>query len=61
VIEEKFYDVPMDSDKLLALMECMDDKLIEYMTPQYVNFLFKFLKENGEKKILLFIFMITDY
>lgn len=38
VIEEKFYDPPMDSDKLIALMECIEDKLAEDITPQYVNF-----------------------
>lgn len=37
VIEEKFYDPPFDSDKLMAVMECMDDKLVEDITPQYVN------------------------
>ncbi|KAH0953754.1 hypothetical protein HN011_008466 [Eciton burchellii] len=33
-IEEKFYDPPMDSDKLIALMECMEDKLTEDITPR---------------------------
>ncbi|XP_067204777.1 fatty acyl-CoA reductase wat-like [Linepithema humile] len=37
VIEEKFYDAPMDSDKLLTLMECTDDKLAEYITPQLLG------------------------
>lgn len=37
VIEEKFYDSPMDSDKLIALMECVEDKLAEDITPQYVD------------------------
>ncbi|XP_020280731.1 fatty acyl-CoA reductase wat-like [Pseudomyrmex gracilis] len=32
VIEEKFYDPPMDYDKLIALMECVDDKLAEDIT-----------------------------
>lgn len=36
VIEEKFYDPPMESDKLIALMECVEDKLSEDITPQYV-------------------------
>ncbi|XP_067204289.1 fatty acyl-CoA reductase wat-like [Linepithema humile] len=36
VIEEKFYDAPMDSDKLLALMECTDDKLAD-ITPQFLE------------------------
>nr|XP_012226639.1 PREDICTED: putative fatty acyl-CoA reductase CG5065 [Linepithema humile] len=37
VIEEKFYDAPMDSDKLLTLMKCMEDKLVEYITPQLLG------------------------
>lgn len=40
VIEEKFYDPPMDSDKLIALIECIEDKLAEDITPQYVTILF---------------------
>lgn len=36
IIEEKFYEPPMDSDKLIALMECVEDKLSEDITPQYV-------------------------
>ncbi|XP_067217153.1 fatty acyl-CoA reductase wat-like [Linepithema humile] len=35
-IEEKFYDAPMDYDKLLALMECTDDKLAD-ITPQLLG------------------------
>lgn len=58
VIEEKFYDSPMDSDKLIALMECVEDKLAEDITPQYVDFsLFEFLalmwKENMRKEKLI--------
>ncbi|XP_032678741.1 fatty acyl-CoA reductase wat isoform X2 [Odontomachus brunneus] len=37
VIEEKFYDPPFDSDKLMAVMECMDDKLVEDITPQLLG------------------------
>ncbi|KAL6427481.1 hypothetical protein ACFW04_008770 [Cataglyphis niger] len=37
VIEEKFYDSPMDSDKLIALMECVEDKLAEDITPQLLG------------------------
>ncbi|XP_071557368.1 fatty acyl-CoA reductase wat isoform X1 [Temnothorax nylanderi] len=37
VIEEKFYDPPMDSDKLIALMECLEDKLAEDITPQLLG------------------------
>lgn len=37
VIEEKFYDPPMDSDKLIALMECVEDKLAEDITPQLLG------------------------
>lgn len=40
VIEEKFYDPPMDSDKLIALVECVEDKLAEDITPQYVKSFF---------------------
>lgn len=48
VIEEKFYDSPMDSDKLIALMECVEDKLAEDITPQYVDSsLFEFLAYSG--------------
>lgn len=58
VIEEKFYDPPMDSDKLIALMECVEDKLAEDITPQYVDFsLFEFSalvwKENMRKEKLI--------
>ncbi|XP_014210801.1 fatty acyl-CoA reductase wat-like [Copidosoma floridanum] len=28
-IEEKFYDVPIDGIKLISLVECMDDKLVD--------------------------------
>ncbi|EFN84876.1 Fatty acyl-CoA reductase 1 [Harpegnathos saltator] len=37
VIEEKFYDPPIDSDKLIAVMECMEDKLVEDITPQLLG------------------------
>ncbi|RLU25314.1 hypothetical protein DMN91_001470 [Ooceraea biroi] len=37
MIEEKFYDSPMDSDKLIALMECVEDKLAEDITPQLLG------------------------
>lgn len=30
----------MDSDKLMALMECIEDKLAEDITPQYVKLFF---------------------
>lgn len=30
----------MDSDKLIALIECIEDKLAEDITPQYVTILF---------------------
>lgn len=58
MIEEKFYDPPMDSDKLIALMECMEDKLAEDITPQYVDSsLFEFLalikRENKRKEKLI--------
>lgn len=37
LIEEKFYEPPMDSDKLIALMECVEDKLAEDITPQLLG------------------------
>lgn len=37
LIEEKFYDPPMDSDKLIALMECVEDKLAEDITSQLLG------------------------
>ncbi|KYN33349.1 hypothetical protein ALC56_12060 [Trachymyrmex septentrionalis] len=37
VIEEKFYDPPMDSDKLIALIECVEDKMAEDITPQLLG------------------------
>jgi len=46
VIEEKFYDPPMDSDKLIALMECVEDKLAEDITPQYVKFFSDFFRSS---------------
>ncbi|KAG7201488.1 hypothetical protein KM043_004247 [Ampulex compressa] len=36
-IEEKFYDPPIDADKLIALMECVDDKLVDDITPQLLG------------------------
>ncbi|XP_066585304.1 fatty acyl-CoA reductase wat-like [Prorops nasuta] len=36
-IEEKFYEPPIDPDKLISLMECMDDKLVEDVTPQLLG------------------------
>lgn len=64
VIEEKFYDPPMDSDKLIALMECMEDKLVEDITPQYVDSsLFEFLelikRERAKRRTYFSLF--TDY
>lgn len=37
MIEEKFYDSPMDSDKLIALVECVEDKMAEDITPQLLG------------------------
>lgn len=64
VIEEKFYDPPMDSDKLIALMECVEDKLAEDITPQYVDSsLFEFLalikRERAKRRTYFSLF--TDY
>ncbi|KAL6427491.1 hypothetical protein ACFW04_008770 [Cataglyphis niger] len=65
VIEEKFYDSPMDSDKLIALMECVEDKLAEDITPQYVDSsLFEFLaliKKRQHAKRKTYFSLFTDY
>lgn len=34
MIEEKVYDPPMDADKLMTLIECVDEKLLEEITPR---------------------------
>ncbi|KAJ8688432.1 hypothetical protein QAD02_024227 [Eretmocerus hayati] len=31
-IEEKFYDAPIDGQKLISLLECMDDKMVDDIT-----------------------------
>nr|XP_050855596.1 uncharacterized protein LOC127066212 [Vespula vulgaris] len=36
-IEERFYDPPIDSDKLIDLMDCMDEKLLDDITPQLLG------------------------
>lgn len=36
-IEEKFYDPPMDADKLLDLVDCMDEQLLSYITPRLLG------------------------
>lgn len=36
-IEEKVYDPPMDADKLVTLVECIDDKLVEEITPRLLG------------------------
>lgn len=33
-IEEKIYQVPIDAEKLITLVECMEEKLIEEITPR---------------------------
>ncbi|KAF7379305.1 hypothetical protein HZH68_017150 [Vespula germanica] len=38
-IEEKFYDPPMDADKFIDLLDSIDQKLLDDITPQYVYFL----------------------
>ncbi|XP_053986197.1 fatty acyl-CoA reductase wat-like [Hylaeus volcanicus] len=37
VIEERVYDPPMDADKLITLTECLDEKLIEEITPRLLG------------------------
>ncbi|XP_026669786.1 fatty acyl-CoA reductase wat-like, partial [Ceratina calcarata] len=34
LIEEKLYEPPMDADKLVTLTDCMDEKLVEEITPR---------------------------
>ncbi|XP_035741464.1 fatty acyl-CoA reductase wat-like isoform X1 [Vespa mandarinia] len=36
-IEEKFYDPPMNADKFIALMESMDEKLLDDITPHLLG------------------------
>ncbi|XP_015180790.1 PREDICTED: fatty acyl-CoA reductase 1-like isoform X2 [Polistes dominula] len=36
-IEEKFYDPPIDSDKLINLMDCLDEKMLDDITPQLLG------------------------
>nr|KAF7404486.1 hypothetical protein H0235_015180 [Vespula pensylvanica] len=36
-IEEKFYELPIDADKLLDLMDSMDEKLIDDITLHHQN------------------------
>ncbi|OAD52165.1 hypothetical protein WN48_02768 [Eufriesea mexicana] len=36
-IEEKIYEVPMDAEKLVTLVEYMDEKLIEEITPRLLG------------------------
>lgn len=33
-IEEKFYDPPIEADKLMMMVECVDDHLASVITPQ---------------------------
>lgn len=55
MIEEKFYDSPMDSDKLIALVECVEDKMAEDITPQYVDFFSAFRsRKTSDTKIFCF-------
>ncbi|XP_015435285.1 PREDICTED: putative fatty acyl-CoA reductase CG5065 [Dufourea novaeangliae] len=37
LIEEKVYDPPMEPDKLVTLMECIDEKLLEEITPRLLG------------------------
>ncbi|KAI4498794.1 hypothetical protein M0802_005969 [Mischocyttarus mexicanus] len=36
-IEEKYYEPPIDSDKLINLMDCMDEKFLDDITPQLLG------------------------
>lgn len=36
-IEEKFYEPPMDADKVIALMDCMDEKLADDITSRLLD------------------------
>ncbi|XP_035739081.1 fatty acyl-CoA reductase wat-like isoform X1 [Vespa mandarinia] len=36
-IEERYYDPPIDSDKLIDLMDCLDEKLLDDITPQLLG------------------------
>ncbi|XP_047370033.1 fatty acyl-CoA reductase wat-like [Vespa velutina] len=35
-LEEKFYDPPIDPDKLINLVDCINEKLLDDITPQYM-------------------------
>ncbi|KAK2586498.1 hypothetical protein KPH14_011396 [Odynerus spinipes] len=37
LIEEKFYDSPMDADKLIDLVDCVDDILLSDITPRLLG------------------------
>ncbi|XP_076178777.1 fatty acyl-CoA reductase wat [Ptiloglossa arizonensis] len=37
MIEERVYDPPMEPEKLITLMECIDDKLVDEITPQLLG------------------------
>ncbi|XP_076658436.1 fatty acyl-CoA reductase wat [Halictus rubicundus] len=37
VIEERVYDPPMDADKLMTLIDCVDEKLLEEITPRLLG------------------------
>lgn len=32
-IDEKFYDPPMEPEKLMSLVDCLDDEKLEAITP----------------------------
>ncbi|XP_076391887.1 fatty acyl-CoA reductase wat-like [Megachile rotundata] len=36
-IEEKVYDPPMEADKLITLVDCMDEKLVDEITPRLLG------------------------
>ncbi|XP_014218670.1 fatty acyl-CoA reductase wat-like [Copidosoma floridanum] len=36
-IEEKFYEPPMDPDRVLALIDMLDDELLEHITPKVIG------------------------
>lgn len=33
-VEERVYDPPMEAEKLVTLIECLDEKLVDEITPR---------------------------
>ncbi|KAI4478303.1 hypothetical protein M0804_011957 [Polistes exclamans] len=57
-IEEKFYDPPIDSDKLINLIDCLEEKMLDDITPQLLGkwpntYVYtKSVAENVVKKVI---------